>query len=136
MSKSYNERYQYKKNRPTFEYPNGFQQKYSNDIQPGETKTYDWSHTTIDRTNGLGHEITLMNCRHPNKRKHRKLIKEFKLVKTWYLGNFDMFDNRHGDTDSRRRTKSVKRIENEKRRFQLKKQTNKLIEESINEINN
>ena len=77
-----------------------------------------------------------MTCRHPNKKRNRKLLKEFRITGVNYLGTSIIgFDHRLGDINDRRRRKSAMRIENEKRRFKLKKQADKLIEEGINEYN-
>lgn len=137
MSKTYNERHQFNKSKPVYEFPNGFDTQYQGIIEPGEIRNHDYSYTTNNGIVGWDPEVTRMNCRHPNKKRKRKLLKEFKLTNTDYLGpTLFGFDNRFGDINIRRRRKSIKRIENEKRRFQLKKQAKELIEDGINELNN
>ena len=136
MSKTYNERYQLKKVKPKYEFLQGYDTSYWGEINPGETKSYDYSGTT-DGNNHGSKEVTRMACRHPNKKKHRRLLKEFKNTGVDYLGTSIIgFDHRLGDINDRRRRKSAMRIENEKRRFKLKRQADKLIEEGINEYVN
>jgi hypothetical protein len=135
MSKTYNERHQLKKVKPKYEFPQGYNTLYWGEIKPGETKSYDYSGTT-DENNYGKREITRMSCRHPNKKRNRKLLKEFKITGVDYFGNSIIgFDHRCGDINLRRERKSIMRIGNEKRRFKLKKQADKLIEEGINEYN-
>lgn len=135
MSKTYNERHQLKKIKSKYEFPQGYNTSYWGEIKPGETKSYDYSGTT-DGNNYGNREITRMSCRHPNKKRNRKLLKEFKITGVNYFGTSIIgFDHRWGDINLRRERKSIMRIGNEKRRFKLKQQANKLIEEGINEYN-
>ena len=135
MSKTYNERHQLKKVKPKYEFPNGYQTSYWGDIEPGETTTHDYSGTTDDKPCN-SEEVTRMACRHPNKKRNRKLLKEFRMTGVDYFGSsINGFDHRLGDINLRRERKSIMRIGNEKRRFKLKKQADKLIEEGINEYN-
>jgi hypothetical protein len=135
MSKTYNERHQLKKVKPKYEFPQGYDTSYWGEIKPGETKSHDYSGTT-DGNNYGSKEVTRMACRHPNKKRNRKLLKEFRMTGVDYFGSSIVgFDHRWGDVNLRRERKSIMRIGNEKRRFKLKKQADKLIEEGINEYN-
>ena len=133
MSKTYNERHKLKKVRPKYEFPNGYRTSYWGEIEPGESKSYDYSGTTESDND----EITRMACRHPNKKRNRKLLKEFRMTGVDYFGTTIVgFDHRWGNINLRRERKSLMRIGNEKRRFKLKRQADKLIEEGINEYVN
>lgn len=135
MSKTYNERHQVNSIRPKYEFPQGYNAGVWGKIEPGETTTHDYSGTNDDKPCDNG-EVTRMTCRHPNKKRNRKLLKEFRTTGVNYLGTSIIgFDHRLGDINDRRRRKSAMRIENEKRRFKLKKQADKLIEEGIDEYN-
>ena len=136
MSRTYNERHKLREARPKYEFPQGYDTGYWGEIKPGESKSYDYSHTT-DSSNSYGSkEVTRMTCRHPNKKRNRRLLKEFRMTNVDYFGSSIVgFDHRWGDINLRRERKSIMRIGNEKRRFKLKKQADKLIEEGINEYN-
>ncbi len=137
MSKTYNQRHQLKKVRPKYEFPQGYNNNTGVwcEIKPGEIKSYDYSGTT-DGNNYGKKEVTIMACRHPNKKRNRKLLKEFRMTGVDYFGTSTIgFDHRWGDINLRRERKSLMRIGNEKRRFKLKKQANKLIEDGIEEYN-
>ena len=135
MSKTYNQRHKLKEVHPKYEFPQGYNTSYWGQIEPGETKSYDYSGTTDGNNYGIK-EVTRMACRHPNKKRTHKLLKEFRMTGVDYFGNsINGFDHRLGDVNLRRERKSIIRIGNEKRRFKLKNQANKLIEEGINEYN-
>ena len=136
MSKTYNQRHDIRENRPKYEFPNGFKSDIWGEIESGDTRDHDYSYTTNSGPCLDGNEITRMNCRHPNKKRHRKLLKEFKQTGVDYIGMTLLgFDHRFGDINERRSRKHNERIGNSKRRFKLKQQANKLIEEGINEFN-
>jgi len=135
MSKTYNQRHQLKEVRPKYEFPQGYRSTWGGQINPGDVLTHDYSGTT-DGNNYGSKEVTRMACRHPNKKRNRKLLKEFRMTGVDYFGSSIVgFDHRWGDINLRRERKSIMRIGNEKRRFKLKQQADKLIEEGINEYN-
>ena len=134
MGKTYNQRYDIRENRPKYDFPNGFHTDYYGDLDSDKEYDHDYSYSTSDGIN-RSEEITRMNCRHPNKKRHRKLLKEFKKTGVDYVGMTLLgFDHRFGDINDRRRRKDLERIGNAKRRFKLKQQAKELIKEGINEL--
>jgi len=126
MSKSFNSRYNYKHNKEVTEYPQGFKTTWK-EYKPGDTSNFDYSFTTEKKFNSLND--TLNNCRHPNKKRNRRLLKEFKTTGVLYKGNNLVgFDSRWGDIYERRINKSIKRRGRELRRSRLKKQTQRIID--------
>lgn len=135
MGKTYNQRHDIRENRPKYDFPNGFHTDFYGDLDSNKEYDHDYSYSTSDGKFG-SEEITRMNCRHPNKKRHRKLLKEFKQTGVDYVGMTILgFDHRFGDINDRRKRKDCERIGNSKRRFKLKQQANKLIKEGINEFN-
>ncbi len=129
MSKSFNSRYKYKHNKEVTEYPQGFKTSWK-EYKPGDTSDFDYSFTTEKNFNSLND--TLNNCRHPNKKRNRRLLKEFKTTGVLYKGNNLVgFDSRWGDIYERRLNKSIKRRGRELRRSRLKRQTQRIIDNEI-----
>jgi hypothetical protein len=129
MSKSFNSRYKYKHNKEVTEYPRGLKTTWK-EYKPGDTSYFDYSFTTEKKFNSLND--TLNNCRHPNKKRNRRLLKEFKTTGVLYKGNNLVgFDSRWGDIYERRLNKSIKRRGRELRRSRLKKQTQRMIDNEI-----
>ena len=136
MSKPYFSRRTIRDSKPIIEYEqdivNGWTGKY---IKAGTTKKYDCTNTT-DGDNCDLHYLTRLNSRHPNKKRNRRLLKEFRETGVSYTGQtFLGFDYRWGDINQRRQRKSCEQVANAKRRFKLKQQAHKLIEEGIDEYN-
>lgn len=130
MSKSFNSRYKYKHDKEITEYPQGFKTNWK-EYKPGDTSDYDYTHTTIKNKFDDISE-TLNNCRHPNKKRNRRLLKEFKTTGVLYKGNNLVgFDSRWEDIYGRRLNKSIKRRGRELRRSRLKKQTQRIIDNEI-----
>lgn len=132
MSKTYFTRRTIRESKPIVEY----HQDVINDwvgkkIKAGTTKRYDCTSTT----DGDGYDtnyISRINSRHPNKKKNRRLLKEFRETGVNYIGMTILgFDHRWGDINDRRKRKACERIGNAKRRFKLKQQAKKIIEEGI-----
>ena len=97
MSRTYNQRHKLREVRPKYEFPQGYDTSYWGEIKPGETKSYDYSGTT-DGNNYGSKEITRMTCRHPNKKRNRKLLKEFRMTGVDYFGSSIVgFDHRWGE---------------------------------------
>ena len=129
MSKSFNSRYKYKHNKEVTEYLRGLKTTWK-EYKPGDTSDFDYSFTTEKKFNSLND--TLNNCRHPNKKRNRRLLKEFKTTGVLYKGNNLVgFDSRWGDIYERRLNKSIKRRGRELRRSRLKKQTQRMIDNEI-----
>jgi len=129
MSKSFNSRYKYKHNKEVTEYPRGFKTSWK-EYKPGDTSDFDYSFTTEKKFNSLND--TLNNCRHPNKKRNRRLLKEFKTTGVLYKGNNLVgFDSRWGNIYERRLNKSIKRRGRELRRSRLKRQTQRIIDNEI-----
>ena len=129
MSKSFNSRYKYKHNKEVTEYPQGFNTSWK-EYKPGDTSDFDYSFTTEKKFNSLND--TLNNCRHPNKKRNRRLLKEFKTTGVLYKGNNLVgFDSRWGDIYERRLNKSIKRRGRELRRSRLKRQMQRIIDNEI-----
>jgi len=129
MSKSFNSRYKYKHNKEVTEYPQGLKTGWK-EYKPGDTSDFDYSYTTEQKFNPLND--TLNNCRHPNKKRNRRLLKEFKTTGVLYKGNNLVgFDSRWGDIYERRLNKSIKRRGRELRRSRLKQQTQRMIDNEI-----
>lgn len=62
-------------------YPNGYKE-----YGPGEETKYDWSHTTDNDRWWKDHErLGVLNSRHPKKRRHPSLTKEYNKTGTWTL---------------------------------------------------
>ena len=136
MSKSYFSRRSIRDSKPIIEYNKDIHNTWNGKIiSAGTTKKYDCTGTT-DGDGKDTNYITRLNCRHPNKRRNRKLLKEFRETNTNYIGAAIIgFDHRWGDINERRKRKELQRICNAKRRFKLKLQAKKLIEDGINEYN-
>ena len=62
-------------------YPNGFKE-----YGPGSETEYDWSHTTEeDRWWRNNERFGVLHSRHPGRRKHTKLTREYNKTGTWTL---------------------------------------------------
>ncbi len=133
MSKTFNSRYQVRHSkRNRIEFKKDWHDIYNRTIKSGDITSYDWSNTTDG--NEDKEYVSRQISRHPNKKVHRKLIKEFRNMGIGYFGeSIYKYDGRDLETYDRRRKKSIKRIMNEKRRFQLKRQADNIINEALNE---
>ena len=136
MSKPYFTRRTLRDSKPIVEYHQDFRNNWNGKIiKSGTTTKYDCTYTT----DGDGYDrnyVSRINSRHPNKKRNRCLLKEFRETGVSYTGQtFLGFDYRWGDINQRRQRKSCEQIANAKRRFKLKQQAHKLIEEGIDEYN-
>lgn len=110
MSRTFNHsRRNFNKYKNNIEYPDGYEQ------------IYDYSHTADSDNSNPRRECT----RHPNKRRHTVLDKEFSKFGIYKIKNYR---NPYGEVDYKSfRLRLHKRTANEKRRAKLKEETYELI---------
>ena len=112
----------------SFEFPNGYETNYGEDIKPGEEVEYDVSHTTHNDNS----DPHIVLTRHPNKRKKRgSLNRDFKNVG---MSSPSYWKNRFGDAyDKSSRMRLIKREMTQTRRHRMKHDAEEEIERSLNE---
>jgi len=124
MSKTHNTKHRFD-NTSLIEYPNGFimefNGKITKKIENGGEDSYDYTHTTDSDNIDRYRECT----RHPNKKRHSVLNKEFSKFGIRKTKNYR---NPYGEVDYRSfRLRLNKSTANGKRRAKLKEETYELI---------
>ena len=128
MSRTYNTKHDHDKKFCDYEFPQGFMTQGGKEIESGEIISYDPSFTTYG-----DNEYTIINdtsVRHPNKRKKRgSLGREFTKAD---ISGTRYWRNRYGEANQKSsRGRLIKREQNQIRRQRMKEDTNKLIENSL-----
>lgn len=127
MSRTYGTKHDFNKNYGNVEYPNGLKKEYPYGIESREPNVeydeVDMTHTTCSP------DAYQLTTRHPNKKKHHSLNREFGKNG---LPNISNWKSRYGESpDKSSRNHLVRREIAQIRRRKIKRETKKIIEESI-----
>ena len=130
MSKSYFSKYKIVKDSKNVEFPNGYKDPIFGEMNSEKNYDYDYSHTT---DNDDHNQLNRLNSRHPNKTIRHNLTREFKKYGVDFNGEFgDSFDNRCVKHRHMPMLTYDRKVQNGKRRFKFKKETQEIIDEALN----
>ena len=131
MGKSYFSKYKIEGSRKNIEYPNGYIDPIYGEINSNENYNYDFSHTTDNEDR---HSITRQYSRHPNKTIRHNLTREFKKYGVDYNAGLygGAYDNRCIKRERMPMLTYDRKVQNGKRRFKFKKETQEIIDEALN----